>query len=180
MTSSSLNFPPTGLTRLWRLSRSAWNSSRIPNLTCLSWRRLPWDRGSERWKNWRTEPMYKNNEGYPDPTSGEALGNIARQERAEKRAAMKQEKKYLPKIYICSPFAGDTEGNIKKGAPLLLICCGAGIHPFTPATYSSRSSCRTMIRISVSWDCLWAWCIWTAAKSAGCSERQSQAGWSPR
>ena len=58
--------------------------------------------------------MYKNNEGYPDPTSGEALGNIARQERAEKRAAIKQEKKYLPKIYVCSPFAGDTEGNIVK------------------------------------------------------------------
>lgn len=58
--------------------------------------------------------MYKNSEGYPDPTSGEALGNIAREERAEKRAALKQEKKYLPKIYVCSPFAGDTEGNIEK------------------------------------------------------------------
>lgn len=58
--------------------------------------------------------MYKNSEGYADPTAGEALGNIARKERAKKRASMKQEKKYLPKIYICSPFAGDTEGNIEK------------------------------------------------------------------
>lgn len=73
--------------------------------------------------------MYKNNEGYPDPTSGEALGNIARQERAEKRAAMKQEKKYLPKIYIWLTVRRRYRRKYQKGAPLLLICCGAGIHP---------------------------------------------------
>ena len=48
----------------------------------------------------RRSRMYKTSEGYADPTAGEALGNIARKERAKKRASMKQEKKYLPKIYI--------------------------------------------------------------------------------
>ena len=74
--------------------------------------------------------MYKNSEGYPSPTEGEALSNIARQERAEKRAAMKQEKKYLPKIYICSPFAGDTEGNIEKARRYCAFAVKQGYIPY--------------------------------------------------
>lgn len=74
--------------------------------------------------------MYKNSEGYPDPTSGEALGNIAHQERAEKRAAMKQEKKYLPKIYICSPFAGDTQRNIKEARRYCAFAVSQGYIPY--------------------------------------------------
>lgn len=29
--------------------------------------------------------MYRNHEGYPDPTAGEALANVRREERASKR-----------------------------------------------------------------------------------------------
>ena len=46
-----------------------------------------------------------NSEGYSDPTSHAALSGIRREERAAKRA-------YRPLVYICSPFAGDTEGNV--------------------------------------------------------------------
>lgn len=74
--------------------------------------------------------MYKNSEGYADPTAGEALGNIARKERAKKRASMKQEKKYLPKIYICSPFAGDTEGNIEKARRYCAFAVKQGYIPY--------------------------------------------------
>ena len=45
-----------------------------------------------------------NSEGYSDPTSHAALSGIRREERATKRA-------YRPLVYICSPFARDTEGN---------------------------------------------------------------------
>ena len=48
-----------------------------------------------------------NSEGYSDPTSHAALSGIRREERAAKRA-------YRPLVYICSPFAGDTEGNTQK------------------------------------------------------------------
>ena len=74
--------------------------------------------------------MYRNSEGYPDPTSGEALGNIAREERAAKRASVKQEKKYLPKIYICSPFAGDTQRNIEKARQYCAFAVKQGYIPY--------------------------------------------------
>lgn len=74
--------------------------------------------------------MYRNSEGYPNPTEGEALRNIAHEERAEKRAAMKQEKKYLPKIYVCSPFAGDTERNIEKTRRYCAFAVKQGYIPY--------------------------------------------------
>ena len=48
-----------------------------------------------------------NGEGYYDPTTYEALSNIRKEEKAAKRA-------YRPLVYICSPFAGDTESNTEK------------------------------------------------------------------
>ena len=48
-----------------------------------------------------------NSEGYSDPTSHAALSGIRKEEKAVKRT-------YRPLVYICSPFAGDTEGNTQK------------------------------------------------------------------
>lgn len=49
-----------------------------------------------------------NHEGYFDPTTYEALTNIHREEMAaDKKAA------YLPLVYVCSPYAGDIETNVK-------------------------------------------------------------------
>ena len=44
-----------------------------------------------------------NQEGYPDPTAIEAVANVT-----------KAEKKYLPLVYICSPYSGDVDGNTEK------------------------------------------------------------------
>ena len=44
-----------------------------------------------------------NAEGYLDPTAYEALTAVTKAEKAAK---------YRPLVYICSPFAGDTERNI--------------------------------------------------------------------
>ena len=49
-----------------------------------------------------------NHEGYHDPTPHEALTNIIRKKKAEKKSAFK------PLVYICSPYSGDVEGNVKK------------------------------------------------------------------
>ena len=43
-----------------------------------------------------------NSEGYYDPTSYEAMTNVAK---ADKQSA------FRPLVYICSPFSGDTERN---------------------------------------------------------------------
>ena len=45
---------------------------------------------------------YKNAEGYPDPTAGVALARVARKEKARRL------------VYVCSPFAGDIEHNIRR------------------------------------------------------------------
>ena len=47
---------------------------------------------------------YFNQEHYADPTAYEALKNIE----AERKAL----RAFRPIVYICSPFAGDVEGNI--------------------------------------------------------------------
>ena len=46
---------------------------------------------------------YKNTEGYADPTAYEALTAVA-----------KSEKTYKPLVYIASPYAGDTETNVRR------------------------------------------------------------------
>lgn len=46
---------------------------------------------------------YKNAEGYADPTAYEALTAVA-----------KSEKSYKPLVYIASPYAGDTETNVRR------------------------------------------------------------------
>ena len=60
--------------------------------------------------------MYKNNEGYPDPTAGEAMRNIGLQKVNERkrRNAFKSDVLHRPKVYIVSKFAGDVPHNIRQ------------------------------------------------------------------
>ncbi|MCM1439358.1 MAG: hypothetical protein NC131_09200 [Roseburia sp.] len=54
--------------------------------------------------------MYKNNEGYADPTAGEAISRIMKEYR------QKQKQRYIDKnrrkIYVASRYAGDVDANI--------------------------------------------------------------------
>jgi hypothetical protein len=54
--------------------------------------------------------MYKNSEGYADPTAGAAMSLIMKEYR------LKQKKRYADKnrrkIYVASKYAGDVEANI--------------------------------------------------------------------
>lgn len=54
--------------------------------------------------------MYKNSEGYADPTAGLALSHMMKEYRKEqkKRYADKNRKK----IYVASRYAGDVEANV--------------------------------------------------------------------
>lgn len=50
-----------------------------------------------------------NHEGYSEPTTYQALTNIYREEvAADKKVA------YLPVVYVCSPYTGDIENNVKN------------------------------------------------------------------
>lgn len=53
-----------------------------------------------------------NGEHYCDPTAYEAM-TIIEKDIAEERKR-KEQRKYMPKVYICSPFSGDIKNNIRK------------------------------------------------------------------
>ena len=66
----------------------------------------------------------RNSEGYPDPTAYEALSLIEKKERALRA--------FRPIVYICSPYAGDTENNIKAAQKYSRFTVKKGYIPIAP------------------------------------------------
>lgn len=66
-----------------------------------------------------------NAEKYPDPTAAEALENVAREEKAKL-------KEYRPLVYICSPFAGETEHHINRARGYCRFAVSRGYIPLAP------------------------------------------------
>ncbi len=73
----------------------------------------------------------KNAEGYSDPTTYEALTNIAKDDadKAEKQRELAR-KKYRPKVYVCSPFAGDVKVNTINARRYCAFVVKEGYIPF--------------------------------------------------
>lgn len=67
---------------------------------------------------------YKNAERYADPTAYQALTKIEKEEKAQR--------KFMPLVYICSPYAGDTETNIKAARRYCRFAVEQGYIPFAP------------------------------------------------
>jgi len=55
-----------------------------------------------------------NSEGYPDPTAYEALKSVSY---------------FRPVVYICSPYAGDIEGNVLKAKYYCRVAAERGFIP---------------------------------------------------
>ena len=64
---------------------------------------------------------YKNTEGYSDPVPFLAMANIE-----------KEEKKFIPIVYICSPYSGDIEGNTLKAQKYSRFAVEQGALPIAP------------------------------------------------
>lgn len=64
-----------------------------------------------------------NSEGYHDPTVHGALTEIDREEK---------QKAYRPLVFICSPFAGDVENNLKNARRYSRFAVSNGAIPFAP------------------------------------------------
>lgn len=62
-----------------------------------------------------------NQEGYPDPTAATAIANVA-----------KAEKKYLPLVYICSKYSGDTVNNTEAAKRYSRFAVDQGAIPLAP------------------------------------------------
>ena len=66
-----------------------------------------------------------NSEGYPDPTACDALAAVRREEKRAK-------KPYRPLVFICSPLAGDLEGNIQNARRYSRYAVEQGAIPLAP------------------------------------------------
>ncbi len=73
-----------------------------------------------------------NCEGYYDPTAYEDLTNIEREEKAAKKPDFKTADDFRPLVYICSPYAGDTNSNIKAAQKYSQYAVAKGYIPFAP------------------------------------------------
>lgn len=65
-----------------------------------------------------------NSEHYYDPTAYEALTNIEKEEQALRA--------FRPLVYICSPFSGDVEGNVKAAQRYSRFAVDIGYIPIAP------------------------------------------------
>lgn len=65
-----------------------------------------------------------NAEGYYDPTAYEAMSIIEKEERALRA--------FRPLVYICSPYAGDIENNVKAAQGYSRFAVRKGYIPIAP------------------------------------------------
>jgi len=66
----------------------------------------------------------QNQEGYDDPTAYEAITNIEQEERALRA--------FRPIVYICSPYSGDVERNVKAAQVYSRHAVEKGCIPIAP------------------------------------------------
>lgn len=64
---------------------------------------------------------YKNSEGYADSVPYQAIFNIE-----------KEQKRYRPIVYICSPFSGDVAGNTIRARQYSRFAVDKGAIPIAP------------------------------------------------
>ncbi len=70
--------------------------------------------------------MKRNAEGYHDPTACDALSNVVREERKKAHRAM---------VFICSPYAGDVEGNALRAREYCRFAVARNCIPIAPHLY---------------------------------------------
>ena len=64
---------------------------------------------------------YRNPEGYADPVPYQAISNMD-----------KEQKRYMPMVYICSAYSGDVKGNTEKARRYSRFAVDAGKIPIAP------------------------------------------------
>lgn len=71
--------------------------------------------------------MFKNSEGYADPTAGSAISRIMKEyrQKQKKRYADKNRKK----IYVASKYAGDVDANVKAAIGYCRLVSDRGYMP---------------------------------------------------
>ena len=65
--------------------------------------------------------MYRNHEGYADPTAGAAIGKVMKEYKQEQKDTWRRREKIKSRsrVYVVSKYAGDTQANVKAA----IRCC---------------------------------------------------------
>lgn len=71
--------------------------------------------------------MYRNSEGYADPTAGAAMSQIMREYKQKQKKLYAE--KNRRKVYVASAYAGDVEANVAKTVEYCRIAIDAGYMP---------------------------------------------------
>jgi len=77
-----------------------------------------------------------NSEGYADPTAYEALKRIEKEERKVKKA--KKKFRFMPVVYICSPYAGNILYNTEQAKKYSRFAADRNCLPITPHLYFTQ------------------------------------------
>lgn len=75
-----------------------------------------------------------NASGYKDHTCYEALNNILAEQKQQKQK-QKPEHKTMPRVFICSPYAGDIERNAANAVRYCSFAVSKRCIPFAPHIY---------------------------------------------
>lgn len=77
--------------------------------------------------------MHRNSEHYPDPTFDGAYSQIRKDEKIIKRG-----EKFIPWVYIASPYRGDVKTNTENAKRYSLFAVMQGKVPFCPHIYFTQ------------------------------------------
>jgi hypothetical protein len=102
--------------------------------------------------------MYKNHEGYADPTAGEAVARVTREEKSIKKNVFKW-------VYIASPYRGDVETNTERARRYCYFAVRQNCIPVCPHIF------LTQFLNDSDKDDIWGCRCYAVAVRFGCSVR---------
>lgn len=114
--------------------------------------------------------MYRNSEGYADPTAGVALGQIMKEYRQERRKTWKRENalKSRSKVYVVSRYAGNIDENVLAAIRYCRFAIDKGKMPIAAHllypqmlddSIPSEREIGTMFGIALLEMCDEVWCL---------------------
>ena len=122
--------------------------------------------------------MYRNYEGYSDPTAGQAVGNLMKEYKQQQKAKWRRqyEMKNRPKVYVASKYAGDVEANVAAAVDYCKYvirqnCIPVASHLLYPQmlddSVPEQRELGLMFGLSLLAICDEVWCFGDVSESAG-------------
>lgn len=129
--------------------------------------------------------MYRNSEGYADPTAGAAMGKVMREYRQNQREQWRRKTEITsrPKVYVVSRYAGEVSINVENARKYCRFVAQQKripiashlIYPqFMNDNDPAERELGTMFGLALLAQCDEVWCFGTT-KSAGMTQELHEA-----